>query len=122
MRMKLLPSFTRLLSLFALLGLLVIPVSSVAAGNAMAKFEKASAHTMAAMGDLPCCPKEQPVKPDCGKDCPLVIICTTSISFSVVRYGWSPAALHWLQLDYALPADSALASLAGEPPARPPKA
>jgi hypothetical protein len=116
--MKLLTLF---LSVLALLGLLVIPVSANAAGNAMATFEKSSIQTMAAMGDMPCCPEKQPVKPNCGKDCPLVIICTTSTSFSVARSDWSPAALHWSRLDYARAVESRLASLVAEPPARPPK-
>ena len=112
----------RLLSVIAVIGLLVFPISAVAAGNAMAAAERAQAQSMADMGDMPCCPDMKPVKPDCGKDCPLVVICTTSTAVHLAKADWSPAATSWSPTDFPPSALSALASLATEPPARPPKA
>ena len=112
----------RLLSVIAVIGLLVFPISAVAAGNAMAVAEQAQAQAMSDMGDMPCCPGIKPMKPDCGKDCPLVVICTTSTAVHLAKADWSPAAIHWSSMDFRPLASSALASLAAEPPARPPKA
>lgn len=107
----------RLLSVLAIIGLLAIPVSTVVAETAMA----AETMAMVDMGDMPCCPDEQPVKPDCGKDCPLVIICTTSTAMHFSKSDWTPIGRTWSSLDYRLGASATLDSLAEEPPARPPK-
>jgi hypothetical protein len=110
----------RLLSVLALIGLLVIPVSTVAAGNAMLAAEQA--HAMAAMANMDCCPPAKPAMPDCGKDCPLVVICMTSTAAHPAKADWVHAALHWSTLDFALFTPDVLASLEAKPPSRPPKA
>ena len=102
----------RLLSVLALVGMLVFPVSVVASENAMAA---AQAHpaSMAAMDDMPCCPK--PAKPDCGMDCPLVIVCTSSAAAHIAK-----ATPGWSALEFNRTIFLTLASLDSEPPARPP--
>lgn len=107
----------RLLSVLALLGMLVFPVSVVASENAMAAAQ-AHAAAVAAMDDMPCCPK--PAKPDCGMDCPLVIVCTSSAAAQIAKADWVSATLGCSALEFGRAAFRALASLDPEPPARPP--
>ena len=94
--MKPMFALLRVLSLFALLGMLIAPVSTIAAEYAMAGMSmKASVQTeeMAVMmGDMPCCPDEQPVKPDCDKSCPFVIICSTSVPLALLKADWTSAS------------------------------
>lgn len=72
--------------------------------------------------DLPCCPENQPVKPDCGKGCPLALVCTTSIfAHAPNNHSWS-FAISWQSHRYNLLPTSQLMSALVEPPARPPKA
>jgi len=122
--MKFLFAIMRLVPLCALLGMLIAPVSMIAAENAMA-FSKSD--TMANMpgmqGDtMPCCPDAKPVKPDCGKSCPLVIICASSTVLALPRTDWSAAQLSWASHIYTDLRFDRLPSLVAEPPARPPKA
>lgn len=107
----------RLLSVLALVGLLVFPVSVVASENAMAAAQ-AHAASMAAMDDMPCCPK--PAKPDCGMDCPLVIVCTSSAAAHIAKADWVTATPGWSDLEFNRTIFLTLASLDPEPPARPP--
>ena len=124
--MKPMSALLRVLSLFALIGMLISPVSTVAAEYAMADMSmKASLQTgeMAGMmGDMPCCPDAQPVKPDCDKSCPFVIICSTSAPLALLKADWTSASLSWTDHVYGEPRSARLSSLAAEPPARPPKA
>lgn len=126
MAMKHMSVLLRVLSLFALIGMLVAPVSTIAAEYAMSDMSvKASVQMdeMAGMsGDMPCCPDQQPVKPDCDKSCPFVIICTTSVPLALLKSDWTSASLSWTDQDYGEPRFARLSSLAAEPPARPPKA
>lgn len=107
----------RLLSVLALVGMLVIPVSVVASENAMAAAQ-AHAVEMAAMDEMPCCPK--PTKPDCGMDCPLVVVCTSSATAQIAKADWVTATPGWSALEFRRTPYIALASLDPEPPARPP--
>lgn len=124
--MKPLSTLLRVLSLFALIGMLIAPVSTIAAEYAMADMSvKASIQSkeMAGMtGDMPCCPDQQPVKPDCDKSCPFVIICSTSAPLALLKADWTSASLSWTDHDFGEPRFARLSSLAAEPPARPPKA
>jgi hypothetical protein len=124
--MKPISALARLLSLFALIGMLIAPVSTVAAEYAMADISvKDSVQTedIAGMvGDMPCCPDEQSVKPDCDKSCPFVIICTTSAPLALLKADWTSATLSWADHTYGEQRFERLSSLAAEPPARPPKA
>jgi hypothetical protein len=120
--MSFLSLIARFFSVLALLGMLVIPVSTIAAQNAMTVMDRSSAQAMAGMDDMSCCPDERPIKPDCGLDCPLVVVCTTSVAMHLARADWSRAALHSSDLDFDPASEAALASLFVDPPARPPKA
>lgn len=115
--------------LVALFAIAAAPMSIGLAGSVMASPAHA---TMDGMGgtmlgmkmaeDMPCCPQEQPVKPDCAKGCPLSLICTTSISAQAPGgHGWS-FAISWLSHRYDPIPVSQLTSAFIEPPARPPKA
>lgn len=87
-------SFTaRFFSVLALLGMLLLPVSTAAAGNVMAATEAAAVLAMARMDDVDCCPNQKPVKADCGLDCPLVVVCTASTAMTLSRADWSPIEL-----------------------------
>jgi hypothetical protein len=123
--MKPMLALLRVLSLFALIGMLVAPVSTVAAELAMADISATavSMHEMAGMaGDMPCCPDEQPVKPDCDKSCPFVIICSTLAPLALLRADWISASLSWTDHAYVEHRFARFYSIAAEPPARPPKA
>jgi hypothetical protein len=127
--MKHMSALLRVLSLFAFLGMLIAPVSTIAAEYAMADMSKATAVSMDEMagmagmaGEMPCCPDEQPVKPDCDKSCPFVIICSTSAQLALLKTDWASVSLSWTDQVYGETRFARLNSLAGEPPARPPKA
>lgn len=115
----------RLLLLVAMLAIVIGPMSIGLAGSAMASSGAATMDVMSGMNmaeDMPCCPKQQPVKPDCGKGCPLALICTTAISAQEPdHHGWS-FAVSWLTHRYDLLPASQLTPADVEPPARPPKA
>ena len=72
--------------------------------------------------DMPCCPEKQPVKPDCGKDCPLALVCTTSIFAPAPDDHRGSFAISWQSHLYDLMLAAQLTSVLIEPPARPPKA
>jgi hypothetical protein len=75
----------RLLPILAVLGLVLAPLTTpVVAMGLAAPMLSASADTamvgMAAedagmSSDMPCCPPEKPVAPDCQKACPLAALC-----------------------------------------------
>jgi hypothetical protein len=75
----------RLLPILAVLGLVLAPATTPAVAAGLAgPMLSASAHAaMAGMAveetgmssDMPCCPPEKPVMPDCHKACPLVALC-----------------------------------------------
>ena len=124
--MKAVSDLLRVLSLFALIGMLIAPVSTIAAEYAMADMSvKASVQTeetAGMMGGMPCCPDEQPVKPDCDKSCPFVIICSTTAPIALLKADWTSASLSRTDHVYGVQSFVRLHSLAAEPPARPPKA
>lgn len=126
MAMKHVSALLRVLSLFALIGMLIAPVSTIAAEYAMADMSmnvSVQMDEMAGMsGDMPCCPDQQPVKPDCDKSCPFVIICSTSAPLGLLKADWTAASLSWTDHVFGERRFDRLSSLAGEPPARPPKA
>ncbi|UVC06842.1 hypothetical protein IHQ71_16455 [Rhizobium sp. TH2] len=124
--MKAMSTLLRVLSLFALVGMLSAPVSTIAAELTMADMSRATSVAMDQMagmeGDMPCCPDQQPVKPDCDKSCPFVIICSTSAPIALLKAEWTSASVTWTNHVYGEPSFARLNSLAAEPPARPPKA
>lgn len=118
----------RLFMLVAMLAIVVGPMSIGLASSAMAT------SGASAMGDMsismpgmqmtdnmPCCPDEQPAKPDCAKTCPVALICTTSIFAHAPHvHGWS-FAVAWQSYSYDLIPASQPTSAFLEPPSRPPK-
>ncbi|MBB3352642.1 hypothetical protein FHT70_002575 [Rhizobium sp. BK049] len=127
--MNLLRVIHRLFLLVSMLAVVVGPTSIGLAGSAMASSGAvAMEHISTAMPgmqmpeEMPCCPKKQPVKPDCAKGCPLSLVCTTSIfAHAADSHGWS-LAVSWESHRYDLMPASQLASALVEPLARPPKA
>jgi hypothetical protein len=118
----------RLLFVTALLGIVFGPLgvavadSAMASGLAMSNNMSSTMPGMQMADDMPCCPEKQPVKPDCGKNCPLAIVCTTSILADAPdNHGWS-FAISWQTHRYDILPTSQLMSALVEPPARPPKA
>lgn len=112
-----------------MLAVVVGPMSIGLAGSVMASSGMATMEGMigAMPGmqmtqDMPCCPKEQPVKPDCGKGCQLALVCTTSIVAHAPAGVASSFTVSWLSHRYDLFPASQLNSALREPPARPPKA
>ncbi|MFS8049481.1 hypothetical protein [Rhizobium sp. BR 314] len=119
----------RLLLLVAMLAVIIGPMSIGLAGSAMASSGAVTMEDMASAmpgmqmaEDMPCCPDEQPVKPDCARGCPLALVCTTSIfGHAPDSHAWS-FSISWQSHRYdLLPASQRMSALV-EPPARPPKA
>lgn len=82
----------RFLCLLVLLAVVIGPVSVGAATSAMASSDM----QMAAMAstdvseDMSCCPRQPPLKNDCGSACPLGLVCAGSILAHADRAeGWS---------------------------------
>src|SRR3954470_12629078 len=59
-----------LLAVLAVVGIIMAPLTAPAVGGTMS-----AAATMAMAEDMPCCPHEKPVMPDCAKACPLMALC-----------------------------------------------
>ena len=123
--MRFMKAIRRLLFVTALLGIIVGPLSIGAADSVMASSGAAAMGDMSGMdtsGDMPCCPDEMPIKPDCGsKSCPLALVCTTVIvGQSATECGWS-FRLGWVANRFLLKRHAELASSLVNPPARPPK-
>ena len=78
-------AITRLLAILAILGLVLAPFTApaVAGGTAAPVATADGAMDMASMdadmADMPCCPPEKPVMPDCQKACPLATQCLAKI-------------------------------------------
>jgi len=118
-------SIHRVFLFVALLGIIVGPMSIGTAGSAMASSGAGQMEAMAGMGmasDMHCCPDSQPIKPDCGKSCPLALVCTTAIVANVAdQHIWS-VAIPWLSHRFDMMPHAQLASTLIDPPVRPPKA
>lgn len=127
----------RLLFVTAMLGIVVGPVGIGAAGGAMASTLSSASAPMADMDmtgtdvmdmgmdmadDMPCCPDETPIKPDCGsKSCPLVVLCTTAIVGQLATpQSWSLNA-GWAAHRFLIPPHAELVSSLVDPPVRPPR-
>lgn len=113
----------RFLLLFGLLGLLLAPATT---GTAMAAMVVSAAPQMdmalIADDDMPCCPEEQPVKQaDCGKPCPLALICSTSLLGNFGSAATWTVAVTQTDMLFEIPRDRLHLSAIPEPPARPPR-
>ncbi len=120
--MVVIAALRRVLLLFAVLGLLFAPGTI---GMAMAAMNPGAGAQMQMDGDadMPCCPEEQPIKKiDCGKPCPLALICSTSLGGNFGSNADWRVLVTMRNLTFSLPSDNDLLSTIAEPPARPPKA
>lgn len=131
--MKLMKALHRLLFVAALLGIVVGPVGIGVADSAMAYSLTSSPMAdmdktgmdMAGLGmaaDMPCCPDETPIKPDCGsKSCPLAVLCTTAVVGQLATsHSWS-LNVGWTTHRFLIPPYAELASSLVDPPVRPPR-
>ncbi|MCF1464074.1 hypothetical protein GOZ80_23025 [Agrobacterium vitis] len=115
----------RLLFVTAVLGIIVGPIGIQAADSAMAASGPAAMDSLAGVGmpdDMPCCPDEQPSKPDCGsKSCPLAVLCTTAMVGQVATsHSWL-LNVGWTAYRFLTPLHAELASSLVDPPVRPPR-
>jgi hypothetical protein len=72
--------------------------------------------------DMPCCPDDRSVSPDCVKECPFALVCAAVLLSIPVA---ETDALYLLKLlgdSFRARSDAVVASVAGEPPPRPPRA
>ncbi|MEP9380194.1 hypothetical protein ABLE91_26035 [Aquabacter sp. CN5-332] len=109
----------RLLAILVVVGLTAGPFAASAAVGPM---EPSAAMTDEAMaGDMPCCPDEKPVLPDCQKLCPLMMSCLTKcFQPGPSASAWDRLALRLTDI-IALRDDALPSGLAAEPPPRPPR-
>ena len=120
-------AITRLLSVLAILGLVLAPFTApaVAGGMAAPVATADGAMDMASMGgdmaDMPCCPPEKPVMPDCQKACPLATLCLAKIVQGILP-GDAVSARFGIALALIPGDDAAPDTLAPLPPPRPPQA
>ena len=114
----------RLFLLAALLGVLLAPVSNLAAEAAMASLVNTSDTSMAGMSmpdEMPCCPKPKPVSKDCMKGCPFALSCTTKLVGGDVSQPARPTAPERVKPIYLMAAFATLSSTTDSPPHRPPR-
>ncbi|PDT76536.1 hypothetical protein [Sinorhizobium sp. BJ1] len=124
-RMFAVVALRRFLCLLALLGVVFGPVSMSVAANAMALSSDMQMEAMPGMEgaeDMSCCPEQQPAqKNECGRACPLALLCSSTI-LAHEDTGGRRISLESRELSHGLLEDSHLPSAIIEPPARPPKA
>jgi hypothetical protein len=109
-----------LLSMFAVLGLILVPLgrpAMAATADMHALMSDASAAPMAA--DMPCCADKAPVS-DCAKDCPSMALCMAG---SILDFPASITILvpHRFTTLALAGNDADIAGLTHGPPPRPPK-
>jgi hypothetical protein len=105
----------RVLPLLAVVGLLLGPLIAPAQSAPM---------TMAGMGttksEMPCCPHDFPLKPDCQKDCPLLAMCVSKCAPFQSFAGRDDISV--IVLRSLRPANDQLApGTVAKPPPRPPR-
>jgi hypothetical protein len=122
--MKLWLAITRLLSILAILGLVLAPFTAPAVAGGMAApmaMDISSIGDEVAMADMPCCPPEKPVMPDCQKACPLATLCLAKLVQGIAPVSDMPSRFNIARA--LLPGnDASPDTLAPIPPPRPPQA
>jgi hypothetical protein len=117
--MRFMRVINRLLFVTAVLGIILGPISIGAADSAMAASGPSVMAPLGMLEDMPCCP--DPIKPDCGKTCPLAVLCATAIvSHLACEQAWLTNPT-WISHDFMPVAHSELAATAVDPPVRPPR-
>jgi hypothetical protein len=110
----------RALALLALVGLVFAPLTTPAMAGGAGSMAAMSADNGEAMAEMPCCPPEKPVMPDCQKACPLAALCVAKCFSGLVAASAVPnrlgVALAMIAGDEAAPD-----TLAHGPPPRPPQ-
>ena len=117
----------RLLPLLAVLSLAFAPVTASAAAAGM-HASMAISEPMTAMpdmdmdgtDDMPCCPHETPVMPDCSKGCPLMALCLAKVASGLPSGIGLPVRVAIVE-GPTWGGDTSFASLAQAPPAEPPR-
>jgi len=121
-KVKLLSTIHRALAVLAIAGLILAPLARPSAETQGAMSAPSATDTLTVMAmpaDMPCCPDKTPAS-DCGKDCPLMALCITSL-LQCKSVG-APLIVPLLA-DILVPADDAnLGGLTQAPHPRPPKA
>lgn len=113
----------RFFCVLALLGIVLGPVSVGTAASAMALSSDMQMDGMAGMDDMSCCPEQQPAqKNDCGKTCPLALVCSSIILAHGSKANSWRIDLSARELSHPILQENRLPSALVEPPARPPKA
>jgi hypothetical protein len=122
----------RLLPILAILGMVLAPIAAPSGAGAMAaetvtmvsyaSISDPSRSAITISADMPCCPHEKPMMPNCGKaTCPLMTLC----SAKDFPNGCAAASVLPLPVMASRPiglrAEAQLASLAPSPPTRPPR-
>ena len=115
-RVKLWSVFRCLLPTLAVVGMLISPLAVPATA---APADRAAMTDMA--DDMPCCPDEGPAIPDCGKSCPLIMVCLAKCLQNIPPAG-STLLVPLLMAGLLVPRNDALGpSIPFPPPARPPR-
>lgn len=121
--------FRQLLSILAIVSLALTPVaaSTVAGGVAMTDAlglaaTDAAPSTMAGMGmdEMPCCPPQQPIMPDCQKDCPLAALCLGNVTLIMPASVGEPVRVAVAE-SVVWGREAAFHSVVRPPPAEPPR-
>jgi hypothetical protein len=121
---KLWSAIRRLLPVLAVLGVVLAPfTASAAAGDLAAPASMAAMAEEAGMaGDMPCCPPEKPVMPDCMKACPLLTVCLGKTIQGVASAAGPLPARASAAVALVPRDDATLHSVSQGPPLRPPQA
>ncbi|RWE68098.1 hypothetical protein [Mesorhizobium sp.] len=103
--------------LLAVFGLAFAPLGASSSGAAVA-----GSPLSIMQDDMPCCPDGKPMVPDCGKDCPLAVLCV--LGLVSVQVPETPTFVVQAPIgeEFLDGREAVLSSLIGEPPPRPPKA
>jgi hypothetical protein len=100
---------------------MLAPAFPAARGSDAVSAVQMTAHKMQVMpNDMPGCPDEQPAKPPCAKDCPFAVVCAfpTLVAAPVeTLFALAPP----IGESFGSALETSGASLAREPPPRPPK-
>ena len=125
--MKFVAAIQRLLCVLAVLGVILGPASIGMAETAMASSTVMAMDAMPGMNmdmpqAMPGCPEQQSQKSDCGKNCPLALICTSAIFAQMPSDHSGSIYVPWTSHRFDMMPHAQLASTLIAPPIRPPKA